>query len=118
MKIKEIISEAAMSVGIQSRYPVSPGARGLMGARWRYDRALENSSNDLDKSAVEQLEFNLRNIPKIDYDHIDILMKHIGEKFRVEPAKLHKDFVQKYNCTPDDYAVKYKKSRIDKPIQI
>ena len=117
MRVKEIM-EAAMSVGLQARHPISAGARGLMGARFRYDRAVENNIKDIDKSAVDQLEFNLRNIPKTDYEHIDILMKHISEKFRVEPAKLHKDFVQKFNCTPDAYAVQYKKSREGQPIKI
>ena len=73
MRIKEIM-EAAMSVGLQARHPISAGARGLLGARFRYDRAVENNIKDLDKSAVDQLEFNLRNIPKTDYEHIDILM--------------------------------------------
>jgi ribosomal protein S18 len=117
MRIKEIM-EAVLSVGLQAKHPIGAGARGLMGARFRYDKAVESNVKDLDKSAVEQLEFNLRNIPKTDYEHIDILMKHISEKFRVQPEKLHKDFVQKFNCTPDTYAVQYKKSREGQPAKI
>jgi ribosomal protein S18 len=118
MRLHEILSEAAMSIGLQAKHPISAGARGLMGARFRYDKAIESNVKDIDKSAVDQLEHNLRHVPKIDYDHIDILMKHICEKFRVQPAKLHKDFVQKFNCTPDVYAVQYKKSREGQPAKI
>ena len=117
MRIKEIM-EAAMSVGLQAKHPISAGARGLMGARFRYDKAVENNVKDIDKSAVDQLEFNLRSIPKTDYNHIDLLMRHICEKFRIEPSKLHKDFVKKFNCTPDAYAINYKKSREGQPAKI
>jgi ribosomal protein S18 len=117
MRFKEI-SEAVMSVGVQSKYPISSGARGLMGARFRYDKSVETNHKDQAKGAVAQLEHNLRHIPIIDYDHIDMLMQHICEKFRVEPKQLHNDFVQKFSCTPDEYAVKYKKSREGKPVNV
>ena len=117
MRVKEIM-EAVLSVGLQAKHPIGAGARGLMGARFHYVGAVENNIKDIDKNAVDQLEFNLRNIPKTDYEHIDMLMTHISEKFRVQPAKLHKDFVQKFNCTPDDYAIQYKKSREGQPAKI
>jgi ribosomal protein S18 len=117
MLFKEI-SEAAMSIGLQSKWPISPGARGLMGARFRYDKAVEGNLKDINKGAVDQLEHNLKYIPKIDFESIDLLMRHISEKFRVDPAKLHKDFVAKFSCTPDSYAIKYKKSREGQPAKI
>ena len=117
MRVKEIM-EAAMSIGLQSKWPVSAGARGLMGARFRYDKALETNHKDMNKGAVDQLEHNLKHIPKTDYESIDLLMRHICEKFRIEPEKLHKDFVAKFSCTPDTYAIKYKKSREGQPIKI
>jgi ribosomal protein S18 len=117
MRIKEI-TEAVMSVGVQSKYPVSPGARSLMGSRWRYDKVAEIDHKNQAKGAVDQLEHNLKHIPHIDYNHIDMLMKHICEKFRVLPKQLHDDFVEKFSCTPDEYAVKYKKSREGKPINV
>lgn len=117
MRFKEIL-EASMSVGLQSKWPVSPGARGLMGARFRYSKSVEDNHRDLAKGAVEQLEHNLKHIPKTDYESIDILMKHISEKFRVKPEQLHKDFVAKFSCTPDSYAIKYKKSREGQPVKI
>lgn len=114
MRVKEIM-EAAMSVGIQGKYPVSPGARGLMGARFRYDTVIKDHSSTMLTNAVDQLEHNLKHIPKTDYDHIDMLMQSICEKFRVEPDELHNAFVKKFNCTPDNYAIQYKKSREGKP---
>ena len=117
MRVKEI-TEAVMSVGIQGKYPVSAGARGLMGARFRYDTVIKDDTHDMLMNAVDQLENNLKHIPKIDYDHIDILMKHICEKFRVEPKELHNEFIKKFYCTPDAYAVKYKKSREGQPVKI
>ena len=42
MRVKEI-TEAVMSVGVQSKYPISAGARGLMGARFRYDKSVEEN---------------------------------------------------------------------------
>jgi len=117
MRVKEIM-EAAMSVGLQSKWPVSAGARGLMGARFRYDKAVEGNLKDIGKGAVDQLEHNLKHVPKTDYESIDLLMRHISEKFRIDPAKLHKDFVAKFSCTPDSYAIKYKKSREGQPVKI
>jgi ribosomal protein S18 len=117
MRIKEIM-EAVMSVGIQSKYPISAGARSLMGSRWRYDRAVKDNVKQTLVNAVDQLEQNLKHIPKTDYDHINMLMQTICEKFRVEPAELHNAFVKKFNCSPDNYAIKYKKSREGKPINV
>ena len=118
MRVKEVIAEAAMSVGIQSKYPISPGARGLMGARFRYDKSVETNHVQQSRAAVDQLEHNLKHIPKTDYDHINMLMQSICEKFRVEPKDLHNAFVQKFSCSPDSYAIQYKKSREGKPINV
>ena len=117
MRVKEIM-EAVMSVGVQSKYPISAGARGLMGARFRYDKSVEENQKQTMMGAVEQLEHNLKHIPNTDYDHINMLMQTICEKFRVEPDKLHHAFVKKFNCTPDSYAIKYKKSREGQPAKI
>lgn len=114
MRVKEIM-EAVMSVGVQSKYPISAGARGLMGARFRYDKSVEENQKQTMMGAVEQLQHNLKHIPNTDYDHINMLMQTICEKFRVEPDDLHKAFVKKFNCTPDKYAIQYKKSREGKP---
>jgi hypothetical protein len=117
MRFKEI-TEAVMSVGVQSKYPVSPGARSLMASRWRYDRAVEKNVNDSVMGAVAQLEHNLKYIPDTKFDSIDLLMQTICEKFRIEPKKLHNAFVQKFSCSPDSYAIQYKKSREGKPINV
>jgi hypothetical protein len=118
MKASEFVTEAVMSVGIQSKYPVSAGARGLMGARFRYDRAVDQNVKESDKNAVDQLEHNLKYIPEIHHDGIQSMVQHVSETFRIEPQKLHSQFVKKFNCSPVRYAVQYRQSREGQPIKI
>ena len=118
MRLKEFVSEATMSVGIQSKYPVSPGARSLMASRWRYDKAVEQNVKDSMINAVESLANNLKYIPDTKYDTVNTVMQVICERFRIEPSRLHNEFVKKYNCTPDSFAIKYKKSRQGQPVKI
>jgi len=112
------IDEAVMSVSVQGKYPISPGARGLMGARFRYDKSIEDNHKHSLNGAVAQLEHNLKYIPKTNYDYINMLMQTICEKFRVEPKNLHNAFIKKFSCSPDKYAVQYKKSREGKPVNV
>ena len=118
MRIKEFVSEAVMSVGIQSKYPVSAGARSLMASRWRYDTAVRQNVADSMKNAVDQLEHNLKYIPEVHDDGINSMIQHVCETFRIEPQRLHGAFVKKYNCSPHKYAVNYKKSREGQPVKI
>ena len=117
MKAKEI-TEAAMSVGIQAKHPVSAGARGLMGARFRYDTAVKQNINDSFKNAVDQLEHNLKYVPEINHDGINNMVYHVCETFRIKPNDLHSACVKKFNCSPVNYAVNYKKSREGQPVKI
>jgi len=110
------ISEAAMSVGVQGRMPVSPGARGLMRARWRYDKVI--NSKDVVLNAVNELEDELKNLKMVRLDTVNQLMQDTCEKYRIKPEYLYKNFVDKFNCNPRQYAVKYKKSRIGQPAKI
>jgi len=118
MRIKEFVQEAVMSVGLQSKYPISPGARSLMASRWRYDTAVKQNVQDSNTNALNSLEHNLKHIPQTDYESIDAVMQGLSEKFRIDPADLHRSFVKKFNCTPDQYAVNYKKSRQGQPVKI
>lgn len=118
MRSKEFIQEAVMSLSVQSKYPVSAGARSLMASRWRYDVSVKENIKQSLANAVDQLEHNLKYVPNTKYDAIDMLMQSICEKFRIEPKKLHVAFVKKFNCSPDKYAVKYKKSREGQPAKI
>ena len=118
MRVKEIISEAAMSIALQAKYPVSAGARGLMGARFRYDKPMETGIKDIDKGAVDQLEHNLKYIPETHHDGVKSMVEHVSQTFRIEPRELHHAFVKKFNCSPHDYAINYKKSREGQPAKI
>jgi len=117
MRIKEI-TEAAMSVGIQGRNPISAGARGLMAARWKYDTIVDAASNNNIKGAVARLANNLKVIEQIDYNSIDDLMQNISMAFQIDPKDLHKAFVSKYKETPDTFAKKEKIARQNRPKSI
>lgn len=118
MRIKEFVSEAVMSVGVQAKHPISAGARGLMGSRWRYDQAVRKNVSDSLINAVDQLEHNLKYIPELHEDGINSMIQHVSETFRIMPENLHGAFVKKFNCSPAKYAVNYKKSREGQPVKI
>jgi hypothetical protein len=109
------VTEAAMSVGIQGRQPVSAGARGLMAARWKYDKIIDRTNDTNMSNAVERLASQLDEIEKIDYSSIDDLMRGISVDFHIDPKELHNAFIAKYRMIPDDYAKKLKKDRANRP---
>jgi len=114
MRIKEI-TEAAMSVGIQGRHPVSAGARGLLASRWKYDKIIDSAEGINMKNAVARLADNLDDIEQIDYDSIDDLMRSVSMVFQIDPKDLHNAFIAKYKLTPDAMAAKMKHDRKNRP---
>lgn len=114
MKIIEII-EAAMSTTIQGRNPISAGARGLMAARWKYDNIVGAKSKDNMIGAVDLLASELDNLKQIDYYSIDDLMQKIGAQFNIDTKDLHNLFIKKYKLTPDNFALKLKQNRKNRP---
>ena len=118
MKVKEIINEAAMSVPIQAKYPVSAGARGLMGARWRYDTVVKNQLTPIMSNALDHLESQLKKISFVTDQSVEQMLSDVCYKFRIDPEVMYQHFRKKYNCSPSVYALKYKKSRAGKPANI
>lgn len=114
MRLYEI-TESMMSVGVQSRFPVSAGARGLLGARWRYDQAIAKNAKMAVHNAVAQLENNLKSIERSNYNSVDHLVYDLCSKNNIEPAELRKAFKTKLNCSPKEFLIKYKESRKGKP---
>lgn len=112
------ISEAAMSTTIQGRNPISAGARGLMAARWKYDSIVGAKSKDNMIGAVDLLANELDNLDQIDYYSIDDLMQKIGAQFNIDTKDLHNVFIKKYKLTPDNFAVKLKHARKNRPKSI
>jgi hypothetical protein len=103
------VTEAAMSVGIQGRHPVSAGARGLMAARWKYDKVIDGSNAKNLDNATARLAHRLGDIDhETDYDSIDNTMQEICMAFHINPKELHDAFIARYNLTPDKYSVKMK----------
>ena len=114
MRIKEIL-EAAISVGIQGRNPISSGARGLMGARWKYNKIIDAAENSNIIGATDRLASELDNVESTDYATIDDLMQRIGQQFQIDPKDLHNSFIKKYKLTPDAFAVKLRHDRANRP---
>jgi hypothetical protein len=118
MKIKEIVTEAAMDVAIQGRFPISAGARSLMGSRWRYDTVLKQTNKNLLTNAVDRLEYGLRDLKNITSQSVGMAFDHVCQTFRIEPKILHNAFYKKFNCSPLQYSVNYKKSREGQPVKV
>jgi len=114
MRIKEIL-EAAMSVGIQGRHPISAGARGLMAARWKYNKIIDSAESTNMDNAVARLADNLDGMEHIDYVSIDDVMRSICGAFQIDPKDLHNAFIKKYKLTPDAFAAKLKHDRQHRP---
>lgn len=112
----ESVTEAAMSTTIQGRMPVSAGARGLMGARWRYDTIVKDSESKNLDNATALLANRLKDLDQgLDYDSIDKTMRSICEQHHIMPKELHDAFISRYNLTPDRYAAKMRHERKNKP---
>jgi hypothetical protein len=61
---------------------------------------------DVKEDAVTDLQRGITELPDASYDSIDNLMKRISRMKRVSTKKLHDDFVDKHNQTPDTWAKK------------
>ena len=61
---------------------------------------------DVKEDAVTDLQRGITELPDASYDSIDNLMKRIGRMKKVSTKKLHNDFVDKHNQTPDTWAKK------------
>ena len=61
---------------------------------------------DVKEDAVTDLQRGIVELPDASYDSIDNLMKRIGRMKKVSTKKLHNDFVDKHNQTPDTWAKK------------
>lgn len=60
------------------------------------------------ESAVDELEKELPNLKKVDYDSIDKLMTKVSSRHGIDGKKLHDLFVEKHKHTPDYWIKKYK----------
>lgn len=65
------------------------------------------------ESAVEELEKELPNLKKIDYDSIDKLMTRVSVKHGIDGKELHDLFMKKHNHTPDFWIKKYKEKNLN-----
>jgi len=58
---------------------------------------------DVKEEAVQELEQGLKKLNNTSYDSIDNLMRGIMKKHNVSAKKLHNDFVDKHDKTPDTW---------------
>ena len=61
---------------------------------------------DVKEDVVTDLQRGITELPDASYDSIDNLMKRISRMKKVSTKKLHNDFVDKHNQTPDTWAKK------------
>jgi len=61
---------------------------------------------DVKEDAVTDLQRGIVELPDASYDSVDNLMRRIMKKRKVTAKKLHNDFVDKHNQTPDTWAKK------------
>ena len=115
-KISEnTISEAAMSVGIQSRNPISKGARGLMAAKWKYDTIIRNSEKTNMKNALARFISRLEQNEKMDNGSINDIVQDVCYAFQIDPTDLYNEFVKKLNLTPTQYSAKINHDKKNRP---
>jgi hypothetical protein len=72
---------------------------------------------DVKEDAVTDLQRGITELPDASYDSIDNLMKRIGRMKKVSTKKLHNDFVDKHNQTPDTWAKKNMKEEKKKTLR-
>ena len=80
--------------------------------------ALKKENDAKSKERLIKIEDELKNLKMVRLDTVNQLMQDTCEKYRIKPEYLYKNFVDKFNCNPRQYAVKYKKSRIGQPAKI
>jgi hypothetical protein len=59
---------------------------------------------DVKEDAVTELQRGITELPNTSYGSIDNLMRRIMKKRKISAKKLHNDFVDKHNQTPDTWA--------------
>lgn len=114
LKTNGQVSEAVMSATIQGRNPIGAGARGLMGARWKYGKVVKEAEVANLKNAVASLAEKVPDVEKVNYDSVDSVMQEICHKYNIDPKDLHHAFKNKYKLTPDAYSIKVKHERNNK----
>jgi hypothetical protein len=72
---------------------------------------------DVKEDAVTDLQRGIVELPDASYANIDNLMKRIMKKRKVTAKKLHNDFVDKHNQTPDTWAKKNMKEEKKKTLR-
>lgn len=63
---------------------------------------------------VLELEKGLKKIKKTDYNTIDRLMKNVGKQYNVNMKKLHNNFVDKHEQSPDSWIKRKRGSNQEK----
>jgi hypothetical protein len=109
------IAEATMSSTIQGRNPVSPGARGLMGARWGFDKNVDAADKMNSRNALDMLAHRLEDLEFSDQRSLSDILHQVGVQFHIMPDKLEHMFHKKYNLTMGSYAAKLNHAKKSRP---
>ena len=112
------IEEATMSATIQARNPVSAGARGLVGARWKFRNNVQHAENMNMDNAVAALAAKLPDIEQVNYESVDQAIHEVCHRFQIDPKELHNAFIAKYKLTSERFSIKVKHERKNRPKSI
>ena len=92
------LSEAAMDVAVQARMPESPGARGLMHARARYDKVVDKEQHNYMQGAIDALAETVK-----EGNNPSHSVTNISQYYKIKEEKLVAAFKKKYNMTVAEY---------------
>jgi hypothetical protein len=101
LKTNGRVSESMMDVAIQSRQPVSAGARGLLHARSDFNSFVKRSNDTVNRSAADALAWAVQTPGQIDN-----VVIHIAVKFKIEPEQLLGIFRKHFGMSIYEFAKK------------
>lgn len=101
LKTNGSINESLTDVAVQSRQPISAGARGLLHARSEFDKFISRSNETVNRSAADALAWAVKAPVAVNETVFDI-----AYKFKMAPEQLNHVFKQNYGMTVYEFAKK------------
>lgn len=101
LKTNGSVNESLTDVAIQSRQPISAGARGLLYARSQFDKFITRNNEIVNQSAADALAWAVKAPVAVNEAVFDI-----ATKFKLEPEQLNHIFRQTYGMTVYEFAKK------------
>jgi AraC-like DNA-binding protein len=113
LKANGKIDESMMNVSVQSRSPISPGARGLLHARSNFKEVLHRNNQIVNSSAADALAWELSK--PVDLRET---VGQVAQRFNMPANSLENVFKENYGMTVVEFARKALKDYHTKPKKI